>query len=114
VSGKSADNMGNQCGGWTIFWQGKTGEPTFGTTILSAIRTAAGSGTEVTFSEDGSNAAGAKIGIAIVSEKPYAEMFGDRAELRLDNEDVGVIARMKSQGLRVVAIVVSGRPLVIG
>jgi len=113
VSGKSADNMGNQCGGWTIFWQGKTGEPTFGTTILSAIRTAAGSGTEVTFSEDGSNAAGAKIGIAIIGEKPYAEMFGDRAELRLDNEDVGVIARMKSQGLRVVAIVVSGRPLVI-
>ncbi len=113
VSGKTADNMGNQCGGWTIFWQGKTGEPTIGTTILTAIRSAIGSGMKVTFSEDGSNAMGAKIGIAVIGEKPYAEMFGDRSELRLDNEDVGVIARMKSQGLRVVVVLVSGRPLVI-
>jgi beta-glucosidase len=113
VAGKTASNMGNQCGGWTIYWQGKTGEPTRGTTILTGIRSAAGSGTKVTFAEDGSNAAGAKIGIAVVGEKPYAEMFGDRAELRLDSEDVGVIARMKSQGLRVVVVLVSGRPLVI-
>jgi beta-glucosidase len=40
-------------------------------------------------------------------------MFGDRAELRLDAEDVGVVSRMKSQGLRVVVVLVSGRPLVI-
>jgi len=67
----------------------------------------------VTYAEDGSNAAGAKIGIAVVGEKPYAEMFGDRAELRIDSEDMGVIARLKSQGLRVVVVLVSGRPLVI-
>ena len=24
VAGKSADDIGNQCGGWTIDWQGKT------------------------------------------------------------------------------------------
>ncbi len=113
VSGKSADNIGNQCGGWTIFWQGKSGEPTIGTTILSAIRSAAEPATNITYSEDGSGAAGAKIGIAIIGEKPYAEMFGDRAELRIDPEDLGVISRLKSQGLRVVVVLVSGRPLVI-
>lgn len=113
VSGKSADNIGNQCGGWTIYWQGKTGEPTVGTTILAAIRSAVGTGAKVTYSEDGSNAAGANIGIAIIGEKPYAEMFGDRAELRLNPEDVGVIARLKSQGLRVIVVLISGRPLVI-
>jgi beta-glucosidase len=113
VSGKSADNIGNQCGGWTIYWQGKSGEPTLGTTILSGIGAAAGSGAKVSYSEDGSGAAGAMIGIAVIGEKPYAEMFGDRAELRLDPEDVGVVSRLKSQGLRVIVVLVSGRPLVI-
>jgi beta-glucosidase len=113
VCGKSADNIGNQCGGWTIYWQGKSGEPTIGTTILSGIRTAAGVGAKITYSEDGSGAAGAKIGIAVIGEKPYAEMFGDRAELRLDTEDLGVISRMKSQGLRVIVVLISGRPLII-
>jgi beta-glucosidase len=113
VSGKSADNIGNQCGGWTIYWQGKSGEPTIGTTILTGIRAAVGTSAKITYSEDGSGAGGAKVGIAVIGEKPYAEMFGDRAELRLDPEDVGVIARLKSQGLRVIVILVSGRPLVI-
>jgi beta-glucosidase len=113
VSGKSADNIGNQCGGWTIKWQGETGEPTKGTTILNGIRAVAGAGTKITYSADGTNASGAKIGIAVIGEMPYAEMFGDRAQLHLDPEDVGVISRMKSQGLRVVVVLVSGRPLVI-
>src|SRR5205807_619151 len=26
VAGKSADNIGNQCGGWTITWQGRSGD----------------------------------------------------------------------------------------
>ena len=65
VAGDSADNMGNQCGGWTVFWQGKTGETTLGTTILQGIRDAAGTNTKVTYSVDGSGGTGAKIGIAI-------------------------------------------------
>ncbi|HEY7307426.1 MAG TPA: glycoside hydrolase family 3 N-terminal domain-containing protein [Bryobacteraceae bacterium] len=113
VSGKSADNIGNQCGGWTIYWQGKTGQPTKGTTILNGIRAVAGTGTKITYSADGTNASAAKIGIAVIGEMPYAEMFGDRAQLQLDPEDVGVISRMKSQGLRVIVVLVSGRPLVI-
>ncbi len=51
VVGKAADDLGIQCGGWTIDWQGKTGEVTHGgTTILAAIRRAISSGTIVTFS----------------------------------------------------------------
>jgi beta-glucosidase len=37
VAGKNADNIGNQCGGWTIYWQGRSGNITVGTTILTAI-----------------------------------------------------------------------------
>ncbi|HWF48153.1 MAG TPA: glycoside hydrolase family 3 protein [Bryobacteraceae bacterium] len=113
VAGKNADNIGNQCGGWTIYWQGRSGEITIGTTILSALRAAAPSGVKITYAEDGSGGAGAGIGVAVIGETPYAEMMGDRDELRLSPEDVGVVARMKASGLRVVVVLVSGRPLVI-
>lgn len=38
VSSKNADDLGNQCGGWTISWQGSGGAITEGTTILEGIR----------------------------------------------------------------------------
>jgi beta-glucosidase len=113
VAGEAADNIGNQCGGWTITWQGRSGEDTLGTTILTGIRAAAGPATKVTYSEDGSGGKGAKIGIAVVGETPYAEMFGDRSELRLKSQALGTIARMKADGMQVVLVLISGRPLVI-
>lgn len=30
VAGSHADNIGNQCGGWTVTWQGKSGDITTG------------------------------------------------------------------------------------
>lgn len=113
VAGKTADNIGNQCGGWTIRWQGQSGDVTKGTTILSGIRSAAGTGMQVTYSLDGSGAAGAKIGIAVIGELPYAEGKGDRADLHLDPKDIAVVTGMKAQGLGVIVVLVSGRPLVI-
>ena len=50
VAGKSADDLGNQCGGWTITWQGKSGAPTQGTTILAALRQARSRTRKVTYS----------------------------------------------------------------
>jgi len=110
VAGGSADNIGNQCGGWTVYWQGKSGFVTTGTSILTAIRSAA---TTVTFSADGSGGEGAKVGIAVIGETPYAEMMGDRQELRVEPADVAIAARMKAAGMRVVVVLVSGRPLAI-
>src|ERR1039457_1992551 len=80
VAGKSADNIGNQCGGWTIDWQGKTGDVIKGTTILAALRNGVAHGTQVTYSQDGNGAAGATVGIAVIGETPYAESRGDRSE----------------------------------
>jgi beta-glucosidase len=37
VAGEHADNLGYQCGGWTIEWQGKSGDLTEGTTLLEGI-----------------------------------------------------------------------------
>ena len=112
VAGKCADDIGNQCGGWTIRWQGQSGEVTNGTTILAGIRNAA-SAAQVTFSKDGSGASGASVGIAVIGEKPYAEMQGDRTDLHLDAEDVAVVERLKSAGIPVVVVLVSGRPILI-
>ena len=59
VGGKSADDIGNQCGGWTIDWQGKSGDVTpGGTTVLAAIRNAAWRETKVTFCADGTGGQG--------------------------------------------------------
>ncbi|HKE23858.1 MAG TPA: glycoside hydrolase family 3 protein [Bryobacteraceae bacterium] len=116
VAGKSADDLGNQCGGWTISWQGASGNgvTTGGTTILAAIRKAASKNTQVSFSRDGLGAAGASAGVVVIGETPYAEMKGDRADLALAAEDLAAVTNMKAAGIPVVALVVSGRPLVLG
>jgi beta-glucosidase len=116
VAGKNADDLGNQCGGWTIDWQGKSGNgvTTGGTTILAAIRKAVSKNTQVTFSRDGSGAEGATVGIVAIGETPYAEGKGDRMDLSLTPEDVAAVKTMKAAGIPVVALVVSGRPLVLG
>jgi beta-glucosidase len=114
VGGKSADDIGNQCGGWTIDWQGKSGATTTGgTTILAAVRGAVSKGTKVTHSKDGSGAAGADLGIVVIGETPYAEMNGDRTDLSLSDEDVAAVETMKKAGIPVVVVLFSGRPLVI-
>lgn len=113
VGGKSADDMGNQCGGWTIDWQGKSGAVIAGTTLLKAISQTVSPGTKTTFSPDGSGGAGAGIGLVVIGEKPYAETGGDREDLRLAPEDVAAVKAMKNAGLRVVAILLSGRPMIV-
>jgi beta-glucosidase len=112
VAGKSADDIGNQCGGWTIDWQGKSGSVTpGGTTVLAAIRKAVSKGAVVSFSKDGSGAAGATLGVVVIGEKPYAEGAGDRTELSLAAEDRAVVDSMKAAGIPLVVILFSGRPM---
>ncbi len=114
VGGKNADDIGNQCGGWTIDWQGKSGEITTGaTTILKAIRGVVSKATQVTYSRNGTGAEGAAVGVVVLGEKPYAEMMGDRTDLSLDAEDILAVENMKKAGIPVVAVLVSGRPMIL-
>jgi beta-glucosidase len=115
VAGSGADDIGVQCGGWTIDWQGKAGEVTpGGTTILAGIRQAVVDGAEVTFAADGSGAKGADAAIVVVGERPYAEGFGDDAKLALSDEDLAMIRRVKDAGVPMTLVVLSGRPLMLG
>ncbi|HVX66885.1 MAG TPA: glycoside hydrolase family 3 N-terminal domain-containing protein [Bryobacteraceae bacterium] len=114
VAGKNADNIGNQCGGWTVAWQGQSGPiPYGGVTVLNAIRRAA-TGAQVTFSADGTGAQGAEVGVVVIGETPYAEMQGDRKDLTLAPEDVTAVNNMKAAGIPVVVVLISGRPMILG
>jgi len=113
VGGKSADNLGYQCGGWTIDWQGGSGDITEGTTILEAFRQAVSERTRVTYTRDGSGADGADVGVVVIGETPYAEGNGDTSDLTLSEEDVQAVENMTQAGIPVVVVLISGRPMII-
>ena len=114
VSGKSADDLGNQCGGWTIDWQGRSGNVIpGGTTILDAIRNTVSGHTRVTFSQDGTGIGGADVGILVIGERPYVEGGGDSNDLLLTAEDIEAFDNMKAARIPVAVILISGRPMII-
>jgi beta-glucosidase len=112
VAGKCADNIGYQCGGWTITWQGRSGNITAGTTILEGIRKVA-AGDTITYRQDGSGAAGYDVAIVVIGEKPYAEGYGDNQTLALDSADLETLRNVKAAGVPTVTVLVSGRPLIV-
>jgi beta-glucosidase len=115
VVGEPADDLGMQCGGWTIDWQGRKGQLMHGgTTLLTAIKAAVSAGTTVTYSADGSDLSGADAIVVVAGEDPYAEMKGDRQDLNLPATDKALIAKAKATGAPVITILYSGRPLILG
>ncbi|WP_144127134.1 glycoside hydrolase family 3 N-terminal domain-containing protein [Catellatospora sichuanensis] len=113
VAGRHADNIGLQSGGWTVSWQGASGNTTPGTTILQGIRNTVGSGTTVTYNSNGSGIDGSyRVAIAVVGEQPYAEGQGDRPNsMGLDSTDLNTLTTLRNSGVPVVVVLVSGRPL---
>lgn len=114
VAGIGADDIGMQCGGWTVEWQGAMGPVTTGgTTLLQALRNTAGN-VEFTYAVDGAGVEGAELCVVVVGETPYAEGVGDKEDLSLSTEDLALVERMKAAGVPVVLVVYSGRPLILG
>ena len=113
LGGKSADNTGNQCGGWTITWQGTTGNGVTGaTSVRQAMATALGT-TGVAYSLGGTTVPGATVGVAVIGETPYAEGVGDSANLAIAAADVAVVQAMKTAGLKTVVVLIAGRPMLL-
>ena len=121
VVGKSADNLSNQSGGWTLTWQGTGNQNSDfpnGDSILKGVEEAAGAG-NVTYS---ATAAGADVSaydavIAVIGETPYAEGDGDigpSGTLRHSGrhpEDLAVLQAVSGKGKPVITVLVAGRPL---
>ena len=117
VAGSHADDLGRQCGGWTITWQGQPGNNiTAGTTILSAIKATVDPSTTVVYSEnpDSSVVTGDKYdyAIVVVGEPPYAEGFGDNLNLTIPEPGPTVIQTV-CKSIKCVVVLISGRPLVV-
>lgn len=114
VAGIGADDIGMQCGGWTVDWQGSVGAVTpGGTTILQALRYAAPK-TNITWTVDGDGVDGADVCVVVVGETPYAEGVGDRAQLVLGADDQALVTRLAASKVPLVVVVLSGRPLALG
>ena len=113
VAGRGADNLGMQCGGWTINWQGGQGDITIGTTILEGIKKSVSDDTNVIYSKDGSDFGDneSDLAIVVIGEDPYTEFFGDKDNLDLLNEDIATINNLKNKGYKVLVLLISGRPL---
>jgi beta-glucosidase len=118
VAGDGADNIGKQCGGWTITWQG-TGVANkdfpHGESIYAGIReaVAAGGGTSEL------NAAGdyktrPDVAVVVFGENQYAEFQGDLQTVEYspgDKPDLRLLRKLRAQHIPVVAVFISGRPL---
>ncbi len=114
VAGVNADDMGNQAGGWTVTWQGQSGDIIPGTTILDGIRQYS---KNVTYSEDASApTAGSDVGIVVVGETPYAEGVGDVGNghtLNLSDADKANIDKVCTAVETCVVLDVAGRPQIV-
>ncbi|OVA12294.1 Glycoside hydrolase [Macleaya cordata] len=117
VAGSHADNLGYQCGGWTIQWQGFSGNNlTSGTTILSAIKTVVDPSTEIVYRENPDaeflKSNDFSYAIIVVGEPPYAETAGDSQNLTI--LDPGPTTIKNTCGaVKCIVVIISGRPVVI-
>ena len=143
VAGKSAHDLGHQCGGWTVDWQGVTGNDRVeGTTVWEGIRAVAPHA-RLSAGGSGEDADPARhdVAVVVIGETPYAEGFGDirsgddvlvEAGSMIDGllnplepygrslaladvhpEDLACIRRIAARGVPVVALLLSGRPLLV-
>ncbi len=121
VTGKSANNMANQTGGWTLTWQGtgNTNEDFPGaTSIYDGIRAVAPFA-DLAEDPSGVDLTQYDVVIAVIGETPYAEGLGDiRRTQTLEHakrhpEDLAVLQTIHDAGVPVVTVWIAGRPLYV-
>ncbi|KAK4798334.1 hypothetical protein SAY86_030660 [Trapa natans] len=117
VAGNHANNLGYQCGAWTIFETGDYADRKNGITILEATKEAVGPATEVEFemypsSNTLSAAEKFKYAIIAVGERPYAEYTPTylKTEPLLQPNVVDMICSVADK-VPTLLILISGRPI---
>eukprot|EP00850_Spirogloea_muscicola_P022573 SM000302S11653 [mRNA] locus=s302:108908:113649:+ [translate_table: standard] len=118
LTGSHADNLGYQCGGWTLSVQGSGGRITIGTTVREAFETILGSSAELIYELQPSSNISAHYGVVIIGEAPYAETPGDEANqpksksLQLDSAARTTISTVCSS-MPCILVLITGRPLIV-
>jgi beta-glucosidase len=116
VAGHGANDIGLQSGGWTITWQGQSGNITPGTTILKGIQQAVSPQARVVYDALGAFdtlSDTADIGLVVLAEQPYAEGVGDLASLALPSTDLQLAERVRARSRKLVVVLLSGRPRLV-
>ena len=118
VAGDAADDIGRQSGGWTLSWQGEgnsNADFPGATSIYAGIAAAAKAhGGSAELSPDGAFSQRPDVAIVVFGEMPYAEMRGDVRSLEFQSDDhraLALLKKLKSQGIPVVSVFLSGRPM---
>ena len=118
VLGPAADNIGVQCGGWTLSWQGiPDPDLTPGTSILEGLTNCADEyGLEILTDEN--RASEADVVLLAIGEKPYAEWEGDTADLFITGSmgldgNAKAIDKARSLQKPTVTLIVAGRNVLI-
>ncbi|KAL3701565.1 hypothetical protein R1sor_019587 [Riccia sorocarpa] len=116
VAGSHAYDIGRQCGGWTITWQGSNGTTTTGTSVLQAIKSTVSPNSQVVYEaypQQGFAASqGADFAIVVVGEPPYAETQGDNLDLTIPESGIPTIQNICAE-VKCLVVLISGRPLVV-
>jgi len=118
VVGDGADNISKQNGGWTLTWQGTgltnanfPGATSIWAGIQAQVQAAGGS---AELSVDGSYMQKPEVAMVVFGEDPYAEFQGDLPNLAYrpgNDHDLDLLRRLRGQGVPVVAVFLTGRPL---
>ncbi|MCR4650898.1 MAG: glycoside hydrolase family 3 protein [Lachnospiraceae bacterium] len=120
LAGAATYDMGRQCGGWTISWQGQAGKIDPGTTIIEGVYNQVKDTAKVSQSVDGRiSESEADCVIAVFGEMPYAETNGDRKPntLTIAAADQTMLKNLQESlvsmnpNMPKVAVIVAGRPV---
>ncbi len=117
VAGDGADDIAMQSGGWTISWQGggdlTNADFPGAQSIYAGIAEQVGAaGGQAIVSRDGSYTRRPDVAVVVFGERPYAEFSGDIAGLNFaDEAPMALMRRLKADGIPVVALFLSGRPM---
>ncbi|NVJ49998.1 MAG: exo 1,3/1,4-beta-D-glucan glucohydrolase [Gammaproteobacteria bacterium] len=118
VAGPAADNIGQQSGGWTLTWQG-TGNQNAdfpgATSIYQGLKEqVVAAGGTIELSATGSFQQQPDVAIVVFGEQPYAEGNGDLSNLEFERgskRSLQLLTQLQRQGIKTVAVFISGRPL---
>lgn len=117
VTGDGADDIATQSGGWTISWQGggdltNADFPGAQSIYAGIAEHVAAAGGQAILSRDGSYSRRPDVAVVVFGERPYAEFSGDIVGLQFaDEAPLALMRRLKADGIPVVAVFLSGRPM---
>ena len=122
VTGAGADDVGMQCGGWSLTWQGQVGNEGFpgATSIWQAIQHSRPDATLLSpqmaalpWPLTPTALTDATTVVVVAGEAPYAEGVGDRREVEISQADVDLIDAVADGTRRVIVVLLCGRPLAL-